>query len=87
MSSFDSGSAQRFGNTPLAFGLTRFEAKNYGESRAKWFFSVQRYIGRDTLIEIEIDPKVLREMQRFIERAIETVATDGRRTEKAGLDE
>lgn len=75
------GGSQRFADTPLTFGMDRFTSARMGEERTKWFFSVQRYIGRDVLIEVEATLPMFREMQRFIERAITDLESDGGRRE------
>ena len=75
--SIHSGDSTRFGNTPLAFEMTRFHTDGM-EKRSLWRFAVSRYIGH-RLIEIDADVEVREEMRRYIERAIRTVKTDGNR--------
>lgn len=75
------GSRQtRFGDTPLTFGMERFAS---GE-RVLWRFEVHKYCGRNPLISVDIDPKMLREMRAFIDQAIELVNTDGGRNTEPG---
>lgn len=72
------GQSTRFGDTALAFGVERLS----NTERSIWRFKVMRYIGNNVLLEIDADPAVLREAQRFIEKAIEIVESDGGRKGK-----
>lgn len=74
-----SANSSRFGDTPLAFNMTRFSSSSQSDGRHFWRFGVSRYCGRDPMIEIDADVATLREMERFIKAAIETVKTDGGR--------
>ncbi len=78
--SITSSNASRFGDTPLSFNMVRFASAG-SDARHFWRFSVSRYCGREPLIEIDADAATLREMRTFIDRALETVATDGGRIE------
>ncbi len=73
-----SGGTSRFSDSPLAFGLERFESAN---KRDLWMFSIRRFCGGDILHEELADLKTLRSMQRWIEKAIVEVQTDGNRKE------
>ena len=79
MASQTNGTATRFNDTPLSFGIERFASTD----RALWRFRVMRYINNNPLIEIDADLATLREMQRFIEKAIETVTSDGGRKDQS----
>lgn len=77
--SISSGGTSRFSDTPLAFGIERFQSTN--PNRSIWMFSVRRFCGGDILHEEVADLKALRSMQRWIEKAISEVQTDGNRKE------
>jgi len=71
-----SGGASRFSDSPLAFGLERFESIN---KRSFWMLSIRRFCGGDILHEEKADLSTLRAMQRWIEKAIKEIETDGNR--------
>jgi hypothetical protein len=81
MTGFTNSDAQRFADMPVAFSLVRYEsAGRSGETRAKWFFSVRKNCNGADLIEAEATQAMLLDMQRWIERAMKTVRTDGGRS-------
>ena len=73
-----SGDGSRFGDTPLSFEMTRFESSGMNK-RSVWRFAVSRYIGHP-MIEVDADLEILRAMRTYIDRAIQTVMTDGNRS-------
>lgn len=74
-----SGGSERFGDSMLAFGLTRFEAKSYQKEEALWRFRVSRGCNGDPIFDIDAKPADLLKMRAWLDRAIETIATDGGR--------
>ncbi|MBX4159083.1 hypothetical protein K4A07_18340, partial [Lactiplantibacillus plantarum] len=78
MAPITSSDGSRFGDTPLSFEMTRFESAGMNK-RSFWRFAVSRYIGHP-MIEVDADPEILRAMRTYIDRAIQTVETDGNRS-------
>lgn len=73
------GGSQRIGDA-FALGLDRYSTGTGINEKTLWRFYVAKYCGgADPFVTMDADVKVLREMQRWIERAIETVQTDGGR--------
>lgn len=72
--------SQRIGDS-FALGLERFASTSYGKDEVSlWRFYVAKHCGySDTFVDVDATLPMLREMQRWIEKAIDTVQTDGGR--------
>ncbi|WP_069338366.1 hypothetical protein [Sphingobium yanoikuyae] len=81
MTGIHGNSEERFGDTPLTFGMTRYQNCSDAQD-TMWRFHVSRYIGRDRLIQVELSPAEMRKAARYLERAADTIETDGGRKPK-----
>lgn len=69
------GSWQRIGDNALGFGIDRY--RNH-DDKPLWRFRVTRH-GNDPLVEVDASLSGLREIQRWCDRAIKLLQTDGGR--------